>query len=107
VGEAPGDVDGDALGDADGVLGAETVRCKVVSAPVPSGVVCVPVRSDCAGGSGGPVGAVIWSSRSMERRTERVIPATAAPRKITGARAAVSGKSTHGESPAWVRPSRT
>ncbi len=97
---------GEALGDTLGVLGAETVRCKVVSALVPSGVVSVPVRSVRDGASGGPVGGAIWSSRSMESRTERVIPAAAAPRKITGAKTAVSGKSTHGESPAWVRPRR-
>ncbi len=89
---------GEALGDPDGLLGAGTVRCKVVS---------VPVRSVRDGGSGGPVGAAVRSPRSMESRTERVMLTTAAPRRITGARAAVSGKSTHGESPAWVRPRRT
>ena len=35
----------EALGDADGVLGAVTVGCEVFWAPVPSGVVSVPVRS--------------------------------------------------------------
>jgi hypothetical protein len=93
VGDAVGETLGDALGDTDRVLGVGTVRCRVVSAPV---------RSVRDGGSGGPVGAAIRSSTSMESRTERVMPTTAAPRKITGAKAAVSGKSTHGESPAWV-----
>jgi hypothetical protein len=61
---------GEALGDPDGLLGAGTVRCKVVSAPVPSGVAsAVPVRSVRDGTSGGPVGAAIRSSRSMESRT--------------------------------------
>ena len=107
MGEALGNADADAVGEADGVFGAETVRCKVVSAPMPLGVVSVSVRSVRDGGSGGPVGTAFWSSRSMEIRTARVIPASAAPRKSTGAKTAVSGKSTHGESPARVRPSRT
>ena len=94
-----GEALGEALGDTLGVLVAGTVRCKVVSAPVRS------VRDgDC---SDGLVGATIRSSMSMESKTERVMPATADPRKITGVKAAVSGKSTHGESPAWVRPRRT
>jgi hypothetical protein len=97
---------GEALGDADGVLGAVTVGCKVFWAPVPSGVVSVPVRSVCAGGSGELVGAGIRSSRSMESSTERVMPATADPRKITGAMTTVNGKRTHGESPARVSPRR-
>ena len=98
MGEAVGEALEDADGDADGVLVAGTVRCKVVSAPV---------RSVRDGGSGGLVGAAVRSSRSMESRTERLMPATAAPRKITGAMTAVNGKSTHGESPAWARPRRT
>ena len=97
MGEAVGEALGDALWDADGVLGAGTARCKVVSAPV---------RSVRGRGSVGPVGAAIRSSRSMESRTERVMAATAAPKKITGAKAAIRGNSVHGESPAWVRSRR-
>ena len=100
-GEAGGDAVGEALGET---VVAGTVRSKVVVRSVPSGGTSVPVRSVRDGGSGGPVGAAIQSSRSTGSNVERVMAATAAPTSTTGARTAVRGNSTQGESPAWVRP---
>ena len=108
VGEAGGEAVAEAVAEADGdAVVAGAVRSKVVLRSVRSGLVAsVPVRSVCDGGSVGAVGDSIGSSRSIESRTERAMAATAAPRKITGVRAAVSGKITHGESSACVRSSR-
>jgi hypothetical protein len=91
VGDAVGDAAGEALGDvADGgvlVVGG-TVRSKVVSALLPS-----------EGVSG-------RSSSSAERAVESTSAPIHAPTSTIGARTAVRGKSTHGESPTCVRPSR-
>ena len=101
MGEAVGEAVGEALGDADGVLVAGTVPS--------AGAVCV--ASGRVGGSGGGdsgrlVGCPIRSSGGAESNVERAMATTAAPTSTNGAKTAVRGNSVHGESPAWVRPSR-
>jgi hypothetical protein len=81
VGEAVSEAEGDALGDVGGgvlvvegtVRSEETVRSKVLSAPVPSG------------------GSALWSSSSAETNVESPITTTTITASTTGARTAVRG----------------
>ena len=53
-----------------------------------------------ARGLDAPAGGPVRPSTKAESNVERVMAATIAPTSTTGARAAVRGNSTHGESPA-------